>query len=139
PWAALTAFGVVPAALAGAPVAEVLDEAEALTAALDRDRDNPGLALGAALGAAPGEGRHTVALVPDGTGLDGLGRWAGALLADATGGRLLPVAVESPDSPGATGPGVLTVGLGGALGAGVGPGVAADVAVNGPLGAHLLT
>ncbi|MER5609345.1 glucose-6-phosphate isomerase [Micromonospora tulbaghiae] len=139
PWAALTAFGLVPAALAGAPVAEVLDEAEALTGALDRDRDNPALALGAALGAAPGTGRDTIALVPDGTGLDGLGRWAGALLADATGGRLLPVVAESPDSPGATGPGVLTVGLGGALGTGVGPGVAADVAVNGPLGAHLLT
>ncbi|MFD4210278.1 glucose-6-phosphate isomerase [Micromonospora tulbaghiae] len=139
PWAALTAFGLVPAALAGAPVAEVLDEAEALTGALDRDRDNPALALGAALGAAPGTGRDTIALVPDGTGLDGLGRWAGALLADATGGRVLPVVSESPDSPGATGPGVLTVGLGGALGAGVGPGVAADVAVNGPLGAHLLT
>ncbi|MCZ7428395.1 glucose-6-phosphate isomerase [Micromonospora sp. WMMA1949] len=139
PWAALTASGLVPAALAGAPVAEVLDEAEALTGALDRDRDNPALALGAALGAAPGAGRDTVALVPDGTGLDGLGRWAGALLADATGGRLLPVVAESPGSPGATGPGVLTVGLGGALGAGVGPGVAADIAVNGPLGAHLLT
>ncbi|MEU5829318.1 glucose-6-phosphate isomerase [Micromonospora tulbaghiae] len=139
PWAALTAFGLVPAALAGAPVAEVLDESEALTGALDRDRDNPALALGAALGAAPGAGRDTIALVPDGTGLDGLGRWAGALLADATGGRLLPVVAESPDSPGATGPGVLTVGVGGALGAGVGPGVAADVAVNGPLGAHLLT
>ncbi|MEV7264837.1 glucose-6-phosphate isomerase [Micromonospora aurantiaca] len=139
PWAALTASGLVPAALAGAPVAEVLDEAEALTGALDRDQDNPALALGAALGAAPGAGRDTIALVPDGTGLDGLGRWAGALLADATGGRLLPVVAESPDSPGATGPGVLTVGLGGALGAGVGPGVSADVAVNGPLGAHLLT
>ncbi|MEU1809843.1 glucose-6-phosphate isomerase [Micromonospora aurantiaca (nom. illeg.)] len=138
PWAALAASGLVPAALAGAPVAEVLDEAEALTGALDRDRDNPALALGAALGAAPGTGRDTIALVPDGTGLDGLGRWAGALLAHATGGRLLPVVAESPDSPGATGPGVLTVGLGGALGAGVGPGVAADVAVNGPLGAHLL-
>ncbi|MDW3849028.1 glucose-6-phosphate isomerase [Micromonospora sp. BRA006-A] len=139
PWAALTASGLVPAALAGAPVAEVLDEAEALTGALDRDRDNPALALGAALGAAPGAGRDTIALVPDGTGLGGLGRWAGPLLARATGGRLLPVVAESPDSPGATGPGVLTVGLGGALGPGVGPGVAADVAVNGPLGAHLLT
>ncbi|MEU7759877.1 MULTISPECIES: glucose-6-phosphate isomerase [Micromonospora] len=139
PWAALTASGLVAAALAGAPVAEVLDEAEALTGALDRDRDNPALALGAALGAAPGAGRDTIALVPDGTGLGGLGRWAGALLARATGGRLLPVVAESPDSPGATGPGLLTVGLGGALGAGVGPGVAADVAVNGPLGAHLLT
>ncbi|MEU1969457.1 glucose-6-phosphate isomerase [Micromonospora sediminicola] len=138
-WTALTAFGLVPAALAGAPVIELLDEAAALAGALDRDRDNPGLALGAALAGAAEHGRATVALVPDGTGLDGLRHWAAALLAAATGGRVLPVAAESPDAPGATGAGVLTVGLGGALGAGVGPGVDADVAVNGPLGAHFLT
>ncbi|WFE31145.1 glucose-6-phosphate isomerase [Micromonospora sp. WMMD975] len=138
-WAALTAFGLVPAALAGAPVTELLDEAAALAGALDRGRDNPGLALGAALGAAPGGGRATVALVPDGTGLDGLRHWAAALLATATGGRILPVATESPDAPGATGPDVLTVSLGGALGPGTAPGPAADVAVNGPLGAQFLT
>ncbi len=76
--------------------------------------------------------------MPDGTGLDGLRHWVAALLAAATGGRVLPIAVESPDAPGATGAGVLTVDLGGALGPGAGPGVAADVAVNGPLGAHFL-
>ncbi|WP_431937149.1 glucose-6-phosphate isomerase [Micromonospora sp. RP3T] len=139
PWSALTAFGLVPAALAGAPVTELLDEAAALAGALDRERDNPGLALGAALAGAAEHGRATVALVPDGTGLDGLRHWAGALLAAAAGGRLLPVPAESPDAPGVRGPGVLTIGLGGALGAGVGPGVAADVAVNGPLGAQFLT
>ncbi|MFI7214365.1 glucose-6-phosphate isomerase [Micromonospora maritima] len=139
PWTALTAFGLVPAALAGAAVTELLDEAAALAGALDRNRDNPGLALGAAVAGAAEQGRATVALVPDGTGLDGLHHWAAAVLAAATGGRVLPVAAEAPDAPGATGPAVLTVGLGGALGAGVGPGVAADVAVNGPLGAHFLT
>lgn len=139
PWSALTAFGLVPAALAGAPVTELIDEAAALADALHRDRDNPGLALGAALGAAATAGRPTVALVPDGTGLDGLRHWAGALLATATGGRVLPLAAETPDAPGATGPDVLTVGIGGALGPGVTPGVAADVAVNGPLGAQFLT
>ncbi|MFG1675959.1 glucose-6-phosphate isomerase [Micromonospora sp. NPDC049282] len=139
PWSALTAFGLVPAALAGAPVTELLDEAAALAGALDRDRENPALALGAALGAAAAGGRSTVALAPDGTGLDGLRHWAGALLAAATGGRVLPIAAEAPDAPGATGPDVLTVGIGGALGPGVAPGVAADVAVNGPLGAQFLT
>ncbi|PSK66146.1 Glucose-6-phosphate isomerase [Micromonospora sp. MH33] len=140
-YSALTAFGLVPAALAGVPVADLLDDAEALAAALDRDRDNPGLALGAALAAAATSGRATVALVSDGTGLDGLGDWVEQLLAESTGkaGRgILPVVVESPDAPGATGPGVLTVGYGGALGPGAAPGPA-DVAVNGPLGAQFLT
>ncbi|MET7809031.1 glucose-6-phosphate isomerase [Micromonospora chersina] len=140
-YSALTAFGLTPAALAGVPVADLLDDAEALAGALDRDRDNPGLALGAALGAAATSGRATVALVSDGTGLDGLGDWVEQLLAESTGkaGRgILPVVVESPDAPGATGPGVLTVSYGGALGPGVAPGPA-DVAVNGPLGAQFLT
>ncbi|MEU4482020.1 glucose-6-phosphate isomerase [Micromonospora sp. NPDC023966] len=140
-YSALTAFGLVPAALAGVPVADLLDDAEALAGALGRDRDNPGLALGAALGAAATTGRPTVALVSDGTGLDGLGDWAEHLLAESTGkaGRgILPVVVESPDAPGATGPDVLTVGYGGSLGPGVAPGPA-DVAVNGPLGAQFLT
>ncbi|GGS09763.1 glucose-6-phosphate isomerase [Micromonospora fulviviridis] len=140
-YSALTAFGLVPAALAGVPVADLLEDAEALAGALDRDRDNPGLALGAALGAAATSGRATVALVSDGTGLDGLGDWVEQLLAESTGkaGRgILPVVVESPDAPGATGPGVLTVSYGGALGPGAAPGPA-DVAVNGPLGAHFLT
>ncbi|MEU9829706.1 glucose-6-phosphate isomerase [Micromonospora chersina] len=140
-YAALTAFGLTPAALAGVPVADLLDDAEALAGALGRDRDNPGLALGAALGAAATSGRASVALVSDGTGLDGLGDWVEQLLAESTGkaGRgILPVVVESPDAPGATGPGVLTVSYGGALGPGVAPGPA-DVAVNGPLGAQFLT
>ncbi|WNM37754.1 glucose-6-phosphate isomerase [Micromonospora halotolerans] len=140
-YSALTAFGLVPAALAGAPVADLLDDADALAGALDRDRDNPGLALGAALAAAATTGRDTVALVSDGTGLDGLGDWAEQLLAESTGKAgqgILPVVVESPDAPGATGPGVLTVGYGGALGPGVAPGPA-DLAVNGPLGAQFLT
>ncbi|QLQ36881.1 glucose-6-phosphate isomerase [Micromonospora robiginosa] len=139
PWSALSAYGLVPAALAGAPVTELLDEAAALAGALERDRDNPALALGAALGAAAAGGRNTVALAPDGTGLDGLRHWVGALLTAAGGGRVLPIAAESPDAPGATGPDVLTVGIGGALGPGMAPGVAADVAVNGPLGAQFLT
>ena len=124
-------------------MAELLDQADALAAALGRDRDNPALALGAALGAAATAGRDKVALVSDGTGIDGLGDWAEQLIAESTGKAgvgILPVVVESPQSPGATGPDVLTVTYGGALAPGDVPGGGADpdVAVNGPLGAQFL-
>ncbi|PZG21715.1 glucose-6-phosphate isomerase [Micromonospora craterilacus] len=142
-FSALTAFGLVPCALAGVPVADLLDQAEAFAASLDRVDGNPGLALGAALAAAATAGRDKVALVPDGTGVEGLGDWLEQLLAESTGkgGQgILPVVVESPDSPGLTGTDVLTVSYGGALAAGAvpGAGTAPDVAVNGPLGAQFL-
>jgi glucose-6-phosphate isomerase len=142
-YSALTAFGLVPSALAGVDVAELLDQAEELAAVLGNDRDNPGLALGAALGAAATTGRDKVALVEDGTGIVGLGDWAEQLLAESTGKAgvgILPVVVEAPDAPGATGGDVLTVTVGGSLPAGAVPGggLRADVAVNGPLGAQFL-
>ncbi|MEU5908738.1 glucose-6-phosphate isomerase [Micromonospora sp. NPDC047467] len=142
-YSALTAFGLVPSALAGVEVAELLDQADALAQSLAGDRDNPALALGAALGAAATLARDKVALVSDGTGIDGLGDWAEQLIAESTGKAgvgILPVVVESPQSPGATGPDVLTISYGGALGAGDVPGGGAnpDVAVNGPLGAQFL-
>ncbi|MEV4482393.1 glucose-6-phosphate isomerase [Micromonospora coxensis] len=137
---ALTAFGLVPAALAGAEVTALLDDAEAFSASLGHDTDNPALALGAALGAAATGGRGTIALVGDGTGLDGLGDWVARLLVGATGGAVLPVVVETPAAPGVTGPDVLTVSYGGALAAGAVPGGGCEphLAVNGPLGAHFL-
>ncbi|MEO3777896.1 glucose-6-phosphate isomerase [Micromonospora sp. B11E3] len=143
-YAALTAFGLVPAALAGVEVTELLDQADALAGALGRDADNPGLALGAALGAAATLGRDKLALVGDGTGLDGLGDWIEQLIAESTGKAglgILPVVLESPAAPGGTGPDVLTVAYGGALAAGTVPGGGCqpDVAVNGPLGAQFLT
>jgi glucose-6-phosphate isomerase len=143
-YSALTAFGLVPTALAGVDVAELLDQAEALFSALGESKDNPGLALGVALGAAAvHESRDKVALVDDGTGITGLGDWAEQLIAESTGkdGKgILPVVVESPTAPGATGDDVLTVTVGGALGPGTVPGggVAPHVAVNGPLGAQFL-
>ncbi|MEV1329967.1 glucose-6-phosphate isomerase [Micromonospora costi] len=142
-YSALTAFGLVPSALAGVDVSELIDQADALAAALAGDRDNPALALGAALGAAATDGRDKVALVSDGTGIDGLGDWAEQLIAESTGKAgvgILPVVVESPQSPGAKGPDVLTVSYGGSLAAGDAPGGGGDpdVAVNGPLGAQFL-
>jgi glucose-6-phosphate isomerase len=142
-YSALTAFGVVPSALAGVDVAELLDQAEAFAASLGADQDNPALTLGAALGVAASTGRDKVALVEDGTGIVGLGDWAEQLIAESTGKRgrgILPVVVESPESPGATRDDVLTVTVGGSLppGAVPGGGITPHVAVNGPLGAQFL-
>ncbi|MDG4831920.1 glucose-6-phosphate isomerase [Solwaraspora sp. WMMD1047] len=142
-YSALTAFGLVPSALAGVEVAELIDQAEALAKALAAQSDNPGLALGAALGTAATTGRDKVALISDGTGIDGLGDWAEQLIAESTGKNsigILPVVVESPDSPGATGQDVLTVTYGGALApeAVPGGGIRPHLAVNGPLGAQFL-
>jgi hypothetical protein len=142
-YSALTAFGIVPTALARVDVAALLEEAEAFAAGLSDGENNPALSLGAALGAAALAGRDKVALVDDGTGIVGLGDWAEQLIAESTGkqGRgILPIVVETPDSAGATGTDVLTVTMGGALppdsvpGAGITP----HVAVNGPLGAQFL-
>jgi hypothetical protein len=73
----------------------------------------------------------------------GLGDWAEQLIAESTGKEgtgLLPVVVENPTAPGATGSDVLTVTYGGALAPAdvPGSGVRPDVAVNGPLGAQFL-
>jgi glucose-6-phosphate isomerase len=142
-YSALTAFGLVPTALAGVDVSELLDQAaEFATCLSHEDGDNPALALGSALGAAAKAGRDKVSLVDDGTGIRGLGDWAEQLIAESTGKQgtgILPVVVETPDAPGATGEDVLTVTVGGQLGPGwPSPGVAAHLCVNGSLGAQFL-
>jgi len=142
-YSALTAFGLVPSALAGVDVAELLDQAEEFATSLGRTGENPALVLGAALAAAAQAGRGKLALISDGTGIIGLGDWAEQLIAESTGKEgkgILPVVVETPTSPGATGADVLTVTVGGALGPDAVPGGGVDphVAVNGPLGAQFL-
>jgi glucose-6-phosphate isomerase len=158
-YSALTAFGVVPAALAGVDVAELLDQAEEFATSLGRRQDNPALTLGAALGAAAGTGRDKVALIEDGTGIVGLGDWIEQLLAESTGKRgqslpgastfgrresdgrgILPVVLALPDSPGAIRDDVLAVTVGGSLppDSVPGGGIAPHVAVNGPLGQQFL-
>ncbi|MCW2600058.1 MAG: phosphoglucose isomerase [Frankiales bacterium] len=96
-YSALTAFGLVPSALAGADVATLLDQADAFLAVL-ADDDNPALQLGAGL---PADGRDKLALDASGSPLEGFGDWAEQLIAESTGklGRgLLPVVVDS-DAP----------------------------------------
>jgi glucose-6-phosphate isomerase len=142
-YSALTAFGLVPAALAGVNVAELLDQAEEFARSLAQAEENPSLALGAALGAAALAGRDKVAVVDDGTGITGLGDWVEQLIAESTGKDgtgILPVVPESPTAPVAAAADVLTVTAGGSLPPAEVPGggVRPDVAVNGPLGAQFL-
>jgi glucose-6-phosphate isomerase len=102
-YSALSAFGLVPSALAGVDVAGLLDDAAALLPALDRDDDNPGLALGAVLGEAGLAGRDKVVIADFGSRHPGFGDWAEQLVAESTGKLgtgLLPVVVESVEAPG---------------------------------------
>ncbi|MFC5999439.1 glucose-6-phosphate isomerase [Quadrisphaera sp. GCM10027208] len=143
-YSALTAFGLVPAGLAGADVAALLDEAAAADPLLSADTpDNPALRLGAALGGTDPL-RDKVVLVDAGAGLPGFGDWAEQLLAESTGKQgtgLLPVVV-GPGAPELDDPAddLLVVHLepggGGGL-AGTDPGPA-HVGTGGPLGAQLL-
>ncbi|TFV53133.1 glucose-6-phosphate isomerase [Blastococcus sp. TF02A-35] len=135
-YSALSAFGLVPSALAGADVASLVDDAEELAEGLARP-DNAAMQLGIALGAAFRTGRDKVALADAGaTPIQGFGDWAEQLIAESTGkqGRgILPVVLESPDAPGAQAPDVL-LGLVGATAPEPGP----SVGVTGPLGAQFL-
>ncbi|MEO6204100.1 MAG: glucose-6-phosphate isomerase, partial [Mycobacteriales bacterium] len=92
-YSALTAFGLVPSALAGVDVAALLDSAEAVQPELA----DGALVLGAALG---GSGRDKVVLDAGGSALPGFGDWAEQLIAESTGKSgtgVLPVVVE-PDA-----------------------------------------
>lgn len=106
-YSALTAFGLVPSGLAGADIAELLDEAEAtlLEVAID-DRKNPALVLAAAI--AGGQPRRDkLGLVTDGTHVAGLPDWIEQLVAESTGKAgtgilpvvLLPVSPEVDQTP----------------------------------------
>lgn len=94
---ALTAFGLVPAGLAGADLGGLLDEAESelLDLAIDAPTNNA-LVLGAAIAAATPR-RPILVVVADGTHLVGFGDWIVQVLGSATGARtgVLPVVVET--------------------------------------------
>lgn len=106
-YSALTAFGLVPAGLAGVDIGELLDEAEAtlLEVAVDSP-ENPALVLAAAIaGGTPR--RDKLGLVTDGTHIVGLPDWIEQLIAESTGKQgtgilpvvLLPVSPELESRP----------------------------------------
>ncbi|MBN2177094.1 MAG: glucose-6-phosphate isomerase [Demequinaceae bacterium] len=100
----LTAFGLVPAALAGVDVEEILDEAAVVAPSLAEDTEaNPALVLGAAMVV---EGHPNLVFQDTGSGIVGLGDWAEQLIAESTGKAgvgLLPVVADEAPELGATG------------------------------------
>ena len=91
----LSAFGIVPSALAGVDVEGLLDEAAAVAEFYAEDSEaNPALVLGAAMAA---KGRPNLIFSDDGSGIVGLADWAEQLIAESTGKAgvgLLPVVTE---------------------------------------------
>ena len=95
-YSALSYFGLVPAAIAGVDIGAVLRTAQEAMEACQRDEDNPGLWLGAALGELALRGRDKLTFVVDAP-LETFGLWAEQLVAESTGkeGRgILPIADE---------------------------------------------
>lgn len=98
-YSALTYFGIVPAALMGLPVGEILERAIRMLHACSscvKIEENPGLSLGAMLGELARNGHDKLTfLVPD--SLSTLGMWLEQLLAESTGKEntgILPIAGE---------------------------------------------
>ncbi len=125
-YSALTAFGLVPSALAGADIARLLDQAAEVRPRLGENDDNPGLELGAALGAA-GAGRDKLVLDDSLSQINGLPDWIEQLVAESTGKQgkgILPVVGADPtDAEDEIVAGIDTE---------------AAIQVDGPLGAQLL-
>ena len=100
-YSALTAFGLVPSGLAGAPIAALLDEASSAADDLGADSpNNPAIRLGTLMGIAATTGVDKL-VIADATG-NGLGNWIEQLVAESTGklGKgILPVVVPSADAP----------------------------------------
>jgi glucose-6-phosphate isomerase len=98
-YSALSFFGMVPAALMGANVSALVDDARAMEAACRSTvvQENPGLALGAfmAAGALTSRDKLTLALPP---ALASLGLWIEQLVAESTGKKgkgVVPITGES--------------------------------------------
>ncbi|MEI9476518.1 MAG: glucose-6-phosphate isomerase [Deltaproteobacteria bacterium] len=102
-FSALSYFGLVPAALMGVDIAELLVRSLRMKQACGPRvpaKENPGMTLGAVMGALARRGRDKVTLLlPD--NLATLGMWLEQLLAESTGKEgtgILPVAGEIPIS-----------------------------------------
>ena len=98
-YSALTAFGLVPAALLGMDSARLLSRAAEMMGECGPHRppaDNPGLKLGAVMGEAARAGRDKITFLTS-PALASFGAWAEQLLAESTGKRgtgLVPIADE---------------------------------------------
>jgi transaldolase/glucose-6-phosphate isomerase len=103
-YSALSAFGMVPAALMGVDVDSLLLRAIEMAEGCQSSEGNPGLELGLSLGENWQEGRDKVCIAPSDVIPNGgdFGLWAEQLLAESTGklGKgLIPAPGEPADGP----------------------------------------
>ena len=107
-YSVLSYFGLVPAALMGLDLAELLDRADCMRegcASCVPVQDNPGARLGAALGSLAQKGRDKLTLVTS-PSISAFGLWAEQLIAESTGKEgkgIVPVAGEPLAGPDAYG------------------------------------
>ena len=103
-YSALSNFGIVPAAAMGLDVAKFLDRTEEMVQACAASvpvEQNPGVVLGAILGAAAKSGRDKVTIIAS-PAISDLGAWLEQLLAESTGKHgkgIIPVDRESLAAP----------------------------------------
>jgi len=103
-YSVLSPFGLVPAAIAGIDVAKLMQSAHAMMLSCGPDvppSENPGVALGIALGTAAVRGRDKVTILASPT-LSSFGAWAEQLFAESTGKHgkgLIPVDGEPLGRP----------------------------------------
>ncbi|MFZ0961092.1 MAG: bifunctional transaldolase/phosoglucose isomerase [Terriglobia bacterium] len=103
-YSALSNFGMIPAALEGVHVRGLLERAVQMAAACGAGaaaKDNPGLVLGAAIGAAGLNGRDKITFVIS-PAIEAFADWVEQLIAESTGKEgkgLLPVAGEALRDP----------------------------------------
>jgi glucose-6-phosphate isomerase len=98
-YSALSAFGMLPAALMGVDVDTLLLRAIEMAEACKLSDGNPGLELGLSLGENWQAGRDKVCIAPNAAGF---GLWAEQLIAESTGKQgkgLIPAPGEQPDGP----------------------------------------
>jgi glucose-6-phosphate isomerase len=129
-YSALSAFGLVPSALAGVDVSLLLDQAESAATELASD-DSPAAHLAAAIAQ---QSTPYLSIASASDSLPGFGNWVEQLVAESTGkqGRgILPIVLPSFDSPGFRSEGVLSVAIGASA-------AEIDLTIDAPLGAQFL-
>jgi transaldolase/glucose-6-phosphate isomerase len=104
-YSALSAFGMVPAAIMGIDIAQLLDRAEQMVHACSAGvpaTANPGVLLGVTLGVLARRGRDKLTILAS-PGIYDLGAWLEQLVGESTGKNglgIIPVDLEAPAVPG---------------------------------------
>ncbi|MFN2614498.1 MAG: bifunctional transaldolase/phosoglucose isomerase [Actinomycetota bacterium] len=116
-YSALSLFGLVPAALVGAPVEQLLESATEMATACHhcmRAADDPGAWLGAVIGEAARAGRDKLTFVLP-QPIEHFGSWVEQLIAESTGKQgagIVPIVGEDIGDPGVYGDDRLFVSIG---------------------------